>query len=452
MATDVQEPSAISYQGLEIPDEMLRAPERSLSQGVDSLVLENGLRVFILEDHTFPVATIRFSVPMGRFREHHELAGLAEITVETMMRGTEELSYGQFHRRLERLGASLSFQCGSRMASGSATLLSEDLETGMRSVSDLLMRPALRREDMARVLDEARASVEANAENVFGVAGDNLSRILCRRPELSHVTTAETLDRITHRQMFNFYQQFCRPEGSVMAVVGDVDAEEVRRIAREMFAEWDNPKSPLLRADFPTPPDLPGDTLVQSMPGRMQAAVMLGAPGPGYTSEDYVAFSVMNRILGSGIGSRLGHSVRDEQGLAYVVGSYLSAMEEKGRFGTYLSTRADYAPRALSSVVAQLDRISTEPVDAMELRLAQSCEVGRHAVSSASYGGIAGYLVRTASRGLPMDNDIIRLRTVVGLTTDDILEVAETYLDREGFFVSIAGGVEENLQLEGAQQ
>jgi zinc protease len=445
LPTDVQEPQAISYEGLEIPENMLRPPERSISAGVDSLVLENGLRVYVLEDHTFPIASVRFSVPMGRYREDPRLAGLAEVTAEAMMRGTEELGYGEFHRRLERLGASLSFSAGSRSASGSITMLAEDLDVAMRTVADLLLRPALAEEDLQRVLEEARASVESDAESVFGVAGDNLDRLLSLRPELAHVTTLESLDRIDRREVFKFFERFCRPETSVLTVVGDVQTGEVLAMAEELFSGWDNPKSTLLPAEYPPFPEAAGDTLVQTMPGRVQAAVMVGAPGPGYRSEDHVAFGVMNRILGAGIGSRLGHSVRDEQGLAYVVGSYLSSLAEAGRFGAYLSTRADYAPQALQSVLDEFGRISSEPVDDVELRLAQSCEVGRHAVSASSYGSLARYIASTATRGLPLDHDIRRLRQVVELTPEDVLDVAAEYLDRPGWFVSIAGGITEDL-------
>ena len=445
LPTDVVEPQAISYEGLEIPENMLRPPSRSISAGVDSLVLENGLRVFVLEDHTFPIASVRFSVPMGRYREDPLLAGLADVTAETMMRGTDELGYGEFHRRLERLGASLSFGAGNRDASGSITLLAEDLDVGMRTVADLLLRPALRGEDLQRVLEEARASVESNAESVFGVAGDNLDRLLSLRREAAHVTTLESLDRINRREVFRFFERFCRPEAAVITVVGDVETGDVMAMAEGLFADWDNPKSTLLPAEYPPFPEAAGDTLVQTMPGRVQAAVMVGAPGPGYLSEDHVAFGVMNRILGAGIGSRLGHSVRDEQGLAYVVGSYLSSLAEAGRFGAYLSTRADYAPQALQSVLDEFERISSEEVDEVELRLAQSCEVGRHAVSASSYGSIARYLTGTAVQGFAPDHDIRRLRQVVELTPEDVLEVAAEYLDRQGWFVSIAGGITEDL-------
>jgi zinc protease len=445
LPTDVTEPQAISYEGLEIPENMLRAPNRSISAGIDSLVLENGMRVYVLEDHTFPVAAIRFSVPMGDYREDPAMAGLSGVAAETMMRGTAELGYGEFHRRLERLGASLRFSSGRSSASGSVTLLSADLEVGLQSVADLLLRPALRREDLQRVLEETGTSVESRAENVFGVAGDNIDRLLSRSPELAHVTTRQTLDRIGHREVFAFYQLCCRPEGAVLTVVGDVDAGRVMETARDLFAGWDNPKSTLPAASFPPFPDAEGDTLVETMPGRMQAGIMVGAPGPGYLNDSYVAFGVMNRILGAGIGSRLGHSVRDEQGLAYVVGSNLTPMKRAGRFAAYLSTRADYATQALSSVLAEFDRISTEQVEDVELRLAQSCEVGRHAVSSAGYGSIAGYVTSTAERGLPLDHDIRRLRSVVELTPEDILDVASEYLDREGWFVSIAGGITADL-------
>ncbi|MEA3266813.1 MAG: insulinase family protein, partial [Candidatus Fermentibacteria bacterium] len=100
LPTDVTEPSSVNYDGLVIPEDFLVPPTSSIADGVETFELENGLVLLVKEDHTFPVASINFSVPMGSFMHSSELNGLTSTTTETMLNGTEELEYREFHRRL----------------------------------------------------------------------------------------------------------------------------------------------------------------------------------------------------------------------------------------------------------------------------------------------------------------------------------------------------------------
>jgi zinc protease len=444
LPTDVQEPTSIDYEGLDIPAGMLVAPTISISDGVATEALDNGFTVMVKEDHSFPVVSVSFAVPMGSFREEPEFAGLAGVTAEMMIRGTADLGYAEFHDRLESLGSYLRFGASSEYSSGSITLLAEDLDTALLTASDVMMHPAFRQEDFDQVIDEALAGVERGRENVFRMAGENLMRMMAARPEMARVPNEETLSAIAPNISFAFFQACSRPTGSCLVVVGDVDAEDVFERCRELFAGWEDPKSDLPPVVIPVFSDEPGGLRVETMPGRMQAAVSIGTPAPGRDSDDYIPFNVMNHILGRGIGSRLGHYVRDDQGLAYAVGSYVEALDERGVFIAYLSTRADYTEQAMESVIREAMRMTSEDVLEIELDLANSNAVGRNALSGMSYGGQAGYLVGTFMTGRPLDYDLMTLREQLELSPGDVREAAADWFTGE-WFTSVAGGVDGEL-------
>jgi zinc protease len=442
----MEEPSAIDYEGLDIPAGLLVPPSTSVSDGAAVTVMRNGLTVMVKEDHTFPIVSVTFGVPMGSLRSGPGMAGLAEVTSGTMLYGTEELGYAEFHGRLESRGAAMSFRPGREYATGSVSVLSEDIDVALRSVSDLLTRPAMRAEDFTQVLEETRAEVEQSGESVFAQGMENLSALLFGSREAAGIPTMESLEGITVDDARHFQQACCRPASSVIAIVGDVDPDAVLARAEELFGTWSEPNTPLPEIVAPVFSTLPGDTSVVTMAGRAQAGVYLGLRGPGYASTDYLAFTTMNGILGSGIGSRLGHYVRDDQGLAYAVGSYLSPIRDQGLFMAYLSTKSDFAPRAAGSVTGECTRMADEPVDAIELQLEQASSAAGHALSFADYGDQADYLVSTWMKGLPMDWDRTSLRTVLDLTTEDIRSVARRYFGTGEWFFSFAGGLDADLR------
>jgi zinc protease len=341
LPTSMTEPESIDYDGLEIPEEFLTPPERSIADGVQEYELENGIVLLVREDHTFPVVSINFSIPVGSMMHSTEQNGLASVTTETMMRGTKDLENIEFHRRLEIEGSYLRLFSGMENSIGFITLLSEDLETGFITVADLLRRPAFRESDFENVMSDKYARLSASAENLFSVAFDNLTAITAYSPADITTVTRETLDRINLDDVISLYDICCRPEGTVITFVGDIDPEEVYGMTQSYFGDWNNPEEPLPSLTVSRYSTAPGDTVVTFMPGRTQAAVMISRNAPGTEMPDYPAFRIMNTILGSSLGSRLGHSVRDEQGLAYGVGSWVGSMDSTGYFTAYLTTLAD---------------------------------------------------------------------------------------------------------------
>jgi zinc protease len=303
----------------------------------------------------------------------------------------------------------------------------------------------MRAGDFAQVLDETRAEVEQSGESVFAQGMENLSALLFGSREAAGIPTLESLEGMTVDDARHFQQACCRPASSVIAIVGDVDPEAVLARAGELFGTWSEPNTPLPEVVAPVFSTLPGDTSVVTMAGRSQAGVYLGLRGPGYASPDYLAFNTMNGILGSGIGSRLGHYVRDDQGLAYSVGSYLSPIRDQGLFIAYLSTKSDFAPRAAESVTGECARIAGDPVDEIELQLEQASSAAGHALSFSDYGDQADYLVSTWMKGLPPDWDRTSLGVILELTRDDIRGVAHRYFGDGEWFFSFAGGLDESL-------
>ncbi len=446
LPVDIQAPSDISYDGLDIPASMLTPSGRSVSDGAVATTLPNGLSLIVSEDHTFEVVSVAFSVPMGSLTCPAGKAGMAGLAAAAMLYGTGDLDYAAFNGRLEDEGSYMEFRPGDEFASGSVTALSEDLPLVMESVSDLLIRPALRDADIETCREEMAAGVRQRGESVFLVAMDQLDRMMLADPAEARIVTGETLGAISNDDVREFHRLCCRPGGAVLVIAGDVTYDTALALAEEWFGGWESPSDPLPVMATPALSTLPGDTAVVSMPGRVQAAVLAGVPGPALETPLYDAFTAMNGILGAGIGSRLGHSVRDEQGLAYDVGSWNRASLDAGFFTAYLSTRADYAQQALGSVILECARMASGDVEPIELDLQKAMTVGESAMSGTTYGERASALVRTAAIGLPLGYDRIREERVLALSVDDLRRAAGEYFGAGEWFVSVAGGLSEDME------
>jgi len=120
-----------------------------------------------------------------------------------------------------------------------------------------------------------------------------------------------------------------------------------------------------------------------------------------------------------------------------------TSSDNSGTFTAFLQTMGDYVPQALSSTITEINRITSENVRDIELRLAKSSAVGKQSLSGTSYREQARLLLSLAAHDRPLDWRTEQLELVLNLTADDLREAAEKYFSPGQWFVSIAGGIEE---------
>lgn len=437
-APDIQPPELIDFENLEIPGYLTEVPEKSLSKGVTARRLGNGLSALVVEDHSFPVVAVGFSTGLSAVREPRELAGLASITAECMLRGTKKQDYLEFSSRLERYGGRLNLNAGREYARGSAAVLPEHLGEALSVISDLLRRPALREGDIDKVRREKKAELAQRHESPFGVAVDNLGTIMLEPEYAARVPTTLTLGSIEADHVRKFHESCCRPSNTVIVVVGDTDTSETMDLLQHHLGDWPEPDS------LPPQPEhgriRPSrDRAAVTMLGKQQTAILVGLAAPSVSSEDHPAFRVLNWLLGDGIGSRLGQSLRESTGLTYTVGSQYLAGAEYGRLIAYASTEGRLAEIAEDFLLKEMVNMAENPPRQIELHLAQANAMGNHALDHMDYASVAGYLLSTAARKLPIDRDLRQLRAISTLTVDDLAQVASRWLRTEVVFLSIAG-------------
>lgn len=442
---DVTPPEAIDYRGLFIPDEMLREPSTSIAAGVVEKILHNGVRLVFKEDSSFPVVSVAVGIPAGSFREPSDLSGLAATVTESMLYGTENCGYTEFHRILEDRGVSLGLTAQGEYASSSLTLLRDDFSTGLETIFEMLTIPAFRNRDIEHVIEEEKAEIKQKNDSIFGKAAENLDLMMAASEEKARIPTEESLGRISRDYIINFHRMCCRPSGTVITVVGNVSESFVKDEFERIFGNWQNPACSLPESTEPGITAEKRGLTVFHMPGRSQTAILVGSEAPSRNDKDRFAFSILNLILGGGIGSRLGHNVRDDMGLAYAVGSGYLPGKEAGRLVTYLSTTTDNVSTALTAVLSELEKTVSEKVEEIELKLAKSYYTGRHILATMEYETQAVYFLDKCMKNKPLDDDLEILHDVLCLNADQIRRVASRFFSAGKWFISAAGGISRNF-------
>jgi len=405
--------------------------------------LSNGLTVLVRENHVSPTVVLQGYVKAGGLYDTDETAGLARLTAATARRGTVTRTFQEINEAIESVGASLSMAAGRHLTGFSGKSLGEDMALLIEILADILQHPNLPDAELHKVRGQVITSLRQAEDNTQRKASREF-RALCypaghpyaRSPE----GTLETVPNLQRDQLVAFYKRFYSPRGAVIAVVGDVKADEIVSRLEDTLGGWQSPGDDTPYEIPPAPrPDGAQQTIVP-MFNKTQADLVWGLPALPRSSPDYYAARVANAILGQvGLMGRLGANVRDRQGLAYYASSSLEADLGTGPWIVYAGVAPGDIDRAVESILFEIARLRNELVTEEELTDAQDYLTGILPLRLETNDGVAGALVEIELYGLGLDFLLRYPGLIRGMTREDVHAVTQKYLDTENYALAIAG-------------
>jgi zinc protease len=436
-------PNSLSYQDLVFPPlDPIQLPQYRRE------VLDNGLVVYLMEDHRLPLVTGTALIRVGDRWEPGTKTGLAEIT-GTLLRtgGTVNHSVHQINEFLEQRAASIETSIDNTQGSASFNALKEDLDPVLDLFAEILQHPAFAPERFALVQQQMRGDIARRNDDPKDIAGREFNKLIygAQSPYARMVEYA-TLDAITRQDVVDFYQQYVHPNRIILGIVGDFDTQTLLTRLQQVLGRWQsNPQAPL--PPLPTvSPAHTGGVFVVNQPQMTQTDVRIGHLGGTFKSPDYPALSVLNEVL-NGFGGRLYNEVRSRLGLAYSVYSYwASRYDYPGLFIAGGQTRTEATVPFIKAIRQEIDRLRQTPIQPEELQYAKNVVLNSFVFSFQTPAQTLSRLMRYEYYGYPQDFLFQYRDKVEAVTVNDIYRVAKTYLQPDQFVTLAVGNLGTALQ------
>ncbi len=407
----------------------LAGAPRARALDLKRMTLANGAALLVSEQHQLPMVTMELAFDAGSRRDPAGKEGLAALTASCLTLGTKTLSAAQFNQKVDFMGSSAGVSAGRDYATASLTSLGKYEDDTLRLLAQALTEPALRDDEIERKRAERVAAIRAEEEQPGYVAAVTFGKMLYGDAPYGHPAEgyADSVAKLTPDDVRNFYRGQYRMANAVIAVAGDVRAEEIKAKLEKALAPLSGAVAP--QPEPPAPSVKPG--LHPNLIDRnvAQANVVLGFGGIARSNPDYYRLLVMNYILGGGgFASRLMRVVRSKAGLAYSVGSGFNAGQFPGSFQAVLQTRNQSADEAIRLVLEQLREIQKQPVTDAELASAKKFLIGSFPLKLDRLSGIASFMLQVELYHLGLDYADRYPKLIGEVTRDDVLAVAKQYL------------------------
>ena len=469
-------PLAAQLSAQEIPDrpEALRfAPSRFDPPPVDGLRFElgNGLPVYVVPDRSLPLVDVVLALPVGDRDEGSGEDGIASMTAAMVRRGgAAGLGPEELDDEIDALGARIASSSSWARTVLALDTGSEALDRGLELLAAIVFEPRFDEQRLAQAKDNLRVSLLAEGDDPRSVLDREWARLV-HGPDSPHSRrlTEASVAAFERKALARFHRRHWRPEGAVVAVSGDVDADAVVARLDELFGGWEErvaggetevsadpaPAEPA-KSDFR--PDIaaasPGWWLIDRQ--STQAAIALGHRGAEFDSWDHRdrwALMLLTEILdGPGAVSRLRARLQLEEGLTYRVLTWFDLVvvpaestrgrtptPSAGEFRIFLETAPESAAVAAAAVLEELGRLRRGDVTAAEIATARRSLLARLPLLFDRAEVIAGRYAEDELLGRPHEYWSLYRQRLGTVTVTDLRRVAQRFIDPRGIALLVVG-------------
>ena len=427
--------ASMAYAGAETvndPRTMTFKPVEFSPPDPERIVLNNGMVVYLLEDHELPLITMTATMRTGSWLDPADKIGLAALTGLVMRTGGGGgFSAEEVDEALEQFAGDVSIGIGRQSGSASLDLLSKDLKRGLQIFTALIRTPAFEPARLELAKLQAIEGIRRRQDNPGSIVSREFVKLLygAEHPT-ARESTIDSVRRITRDDLVAFHRNTIHPNGIILGVTGDFKKEAMLAALRDAFGDWKQGAVPELKiADVPE--NEAGKPSVRFIDkDTTQTHLRVGHLSIKENDPDYVPLAIANDILGgSSFRSRIFNDVRTKRGLAYSVGSRLSAgVHDQGVWLVRAETKSVSTQEVIARFLANIERMRTELVSDTELAEAKDAYVNSFVFSFSSPSAIVNRLIELEYDGLPKDF-LQQLRDkVVKLTKEEILAAAKKYL------------------------
>jgi len=391
-------------------------------------VLPNGIRIISENIPHVQSFSLGFWFDVGSRDENKKNNGITHFIEHMLFKGTKKRSPRRIAEEIESYGGYLNAFTSKENTCYYGRGLISSLPRTFDVISDMIQNSAFKSAEIKKetgiVIDELDDINDNPEELIF----DKFEEILFAGNSLSMpiIGTEKNIRGFSQKDLFSFIDQKYSFNNMLIAASGNVEHEKLIRLIDKYFIKdlgHGSIKRKLLNI-APAP-----DHLIKK--SVQQVHMILGRATYGYKDKKRITANILSHILGEGSSSRLFQTIREKNGIAYQLNSFLNSFYDVSSFGIYLSTSTKQSDRAHSLVLNEFKKLREKLVSDKELKKAREYIKGNIILS----------LESTTSRMFRMANSELYYNRLV--TIDEVTKMIDAVTPKE--IIDIANEIlEEN--------
>ncbi|MBI2253412.1 MAG: insulinase family protein [Proteobacteria bacterium] len=412
-----------------------------------TFTLKNGMEVVVLPRHLAPVVFQVVVYKVGAADGEKGKNGVAHFLEHLMFKATKKLKAGQFSQDVDRVGGTDNAFTNQDMTAFHQEFAAEHLPQFMAAEADRMVNLQL---DDKVVLPERDVILNERGQTVESDPGSRLSEAMNAAIFQNHpyglpiIGWRHEMETYTTQDAVDFYHRWYAPNNAILIIAGDVQPDEVKKLAEKNFGKLAARTIPARERLMEPPPEaarrlsLSSPEVEHPSVWRRYMAESYRTAGLAQGDNAPYALSLLSEVLGGGAVGRLYRQLVIESHVAISAGaSYNGDARDYGSFTFYASPRdpAELA-KAEAAIDTEIAKLLKDGITADELAAAKNRLLMEAAKARDSLNGPALLVAEALAGGETMDDIQSWPDRINAVTVDDVMTAAHAILTPENSVTS----------------
>lgn len=409
----------------------------SESNGTQKYHLSDGATMLYTPNSSNDIIAISIYAKGGQLLD--KIAGTANLTAATMMKGTKNYTSLELSQVLEDNGIKIVPSVGADAFSITVLTTKDEYDKTMELLNELVNNAIFDDYEIEKVKSDKLSAIKTNKDVPIKQAIEEYRDMIYKNTpySISSKVLEKNIQNIKKSDIIEYYNKIFNPKNIVISINGNIDKDKTIQDLNKIF----EPKADSQTFDYKIyDSKIPRITAPRTNTIKMPtetAWILLGWQTDGVLSEkDYATLQVIDSILGTGMSSRLFKELREQEGLAYQLGTGYSPNVLRGSFMMYIGTNPATLEKSKQGLFSEIEKLKTEYVGDKELKDAKEKLIGNYVIgleTNLDKASNTGWY-EASTRGYEFKEKYVDL--INSVTDADIIEVANKYFN-DNYIMSI---------------
>jgi zinc protease len=400
-------------------------------------LLDNGVQLHVINIGEQPVVRLECIFEAGSWQE--QAPGASSFTIKMLAEGTTQHTSSEISEAFDRIGAFTDFTHTADRVGITVYCLSRVLPEVLPLLKEMMQSAIFPERELEKLRNITIQNLRVNKEKTSYLATVAFREGLYGSEHpYGQSQNEQAIESLQKEQIVEHYNQFVKNGKYTVILAGQVQDADVTAVKEHLTADLSFREQAVALRDAEDA--YQGKAVLVEKTDGLQSSIRIGRRLFTRHHPDYFKMLVTNEILGGYFGSRLMKNIREEKGLTYGISSHLVTLRNDGYFMIGTDVKKEFTQQTIDEIKKEIRLLQTELVGAEELQTVKNFMSGEFAGSLNTAFEIADRRKILLLDGLPADFFNQYITQIHATTSEDIMEMAKTYLDPDAMLEVVVGG------------
>lgn len=398
------------------------------ADGISKYVIDNKATLLLNKHNNNDIVAISIIAKGGEFLE--KKIGEGTLTAGVMLKGTQKYSSQELAQIMDENGIKISPSCGEDSFVINVQTTTSSIDLTMELLDEILNKAIFDDYEIEKKRSEILGLIRQRRDVPMNVALENYKTLIFENSVYSHTNKVleKYLPALTKSDIKNYYNRILDSKNIIVSVNGNVSDDKMIQAFGSILKDKNMPI--FKYSDYKVTKLTAPKTVSATMPDLQTAWLFMGWQTEGVNNKkDFVTLKILNTMLGSGMSSRLFRNLREQDGLAYQLGTSFTPKKLGGSFTAYIGTNPETLNYSKEKIKKEIERLKVEFVSDSELADAKARLKGGFIVALETNSDKASATGNFELLGFGFDFLPEYIKMIDEVSASDILRVANKYFN-----------------------